>query len=219
MSGQRQAPGRRGLVAAAVVYVLTVAQLAIATFVPGLPQFEDKAFGARLVAYPLVMAAPPVVWWLAARRPPIASLPWSAFALVMAPFLVDVTGNTLDLYDTLTWWDDLNHFVNWLLLCLGCGLLIARGRVTPTWALGGVIAGLGALLAIGWEIAEWYTFIRGGTELETAYEDTLGDEVLGTLGGVVAALIVAWTRGLASRDGPREPAHTDEGTSRAVPLV
>ena len=182
--------GRRGLVAAVAVYLLTTLQLAIATFVPGLPQFEGKAFGARLVAYPLLMAAPPLVWWLAARRPPVLELPWGAFALVMSPFLVDATGNTLDLYDRIGWWDDLNHFVNWLLLCSGCGLLLARGRVAPAWALGLAIAGLGALLAIGWEIGEWYTFIRGGTELETAYEDTLGDEALGSLGGVVAALIV-----------------------------
>ena len=39
--------------------VLTVAQLAVATFVPGLEQFEGKAFGARLVAYPLMMLLVP----------------------------------------------------------------------------------------------------------------------------------------------------------------
>ena len=55
--------------------------------------------------------------------------------------------------------------------------------------------GIGALLAIGWELGEWFTFIRHGTEIETAYEDTLGDEALGTLGGFVAALGVArWRR-------------------------
>ena len=46
-------------------------------------------------------------------------------------------------------------------------------------------------LAIGWELAEWYTFIRHGTELDTAYTDTLGDEALGTLGGLTAALLLA----------------------------
>jgi hypothetical protein len=195
-----RASDRRGFIAAVVVYVGTTLQLAVATFVPGLPQFEGKAFGSRLIAYPLLMAALPAVWWLAARRPPILQLPWTAFALVMTPFLVDVTGNTADLYDTLTWWDDLNHFVNWLLLCWGCGLLIARGFVTPRWGLALSIAGLGALLAIGWELAEWYTFIRHGTELDTAYEDTLGDETLGTLGGIAAALIVARTARAAPRD-------------------
>ena len=49
--------------------------------------------------------------------------------------------------------------------------------------LGLLVAGIGALLAIGWELGEWYTFIRHGTELDTAYEDTLFDEVLGSLGG------------------------------------
>src|SRR3712207_3501171 len=58
----------RALMVAVALFVLTVGQLAVATFVPGLPQFEGKAFGSRLVAYPLLMAAPVVVWWLVARR-------------------------------------------------------------------------------------------------------------------------------------------------------
>lgn len=47
-------------------------------------------------------------------------------------------------------------------------------------------------MAILWELAEWYTFIRNGTELETAYEDTLGDMALGTLGALIAGLVIAW---------------------------
>ena len=117
-------------------------------------------------------------------------MPWAACAFVMAPFLVDVTGNTLDLYDTVVWWDDANHFVNWLLLSWGLGLLMARLDVRPRWFLLVAITGVGAILAIAWELGEWYTFIRHGTELDTAYEDTLGDETLGTLGAFVAALIV-----------------------------
>jgi hypothetical protein len=62
-----------------------------------------------------------------------------------------------------------------------------------------VVAGIGSLLALGWEIGEWYTFIRHGTEIETAYEDTLGDVTLGTLGGTLAAVLVARARrGVAS---------------------
>src|SRR4029453_16085969 len=87
--------------------VLTVAQLAVATFVPGLEQFEGKAFGARLVAYPLLMLLVPAVWVAVRhRRGSDAPLPWAGFAWLMAPFLVDVTGNTLDLYDRIWWWDD-----------------------------------------------------------------------------------------------------------------
>jgi hypothetical protein len=54
-----------------------------------------------------------------------------------------------------------------------------------------LVAGIGAIMAIGWEIGEYYAFIRGGTELATAYTDTLGDEVLGTLGATLGGLIIA----------------------------
>ncbi len=172
----------------ATVLVLTVGQLALGTFAGDLQQFEGKAFGARLIAYPVMMLFVPVVWWLVHRRRRV-EVPWVAFALVMAPFLIDVTGNTLDLYDSVTWWDDANHFVNWVLLCGGLGLLLLHPIRVP-WARVLLVTGLGAVLAIGWELGEWYTFIRHGTELDTAYQDTLGDEALGTLGALVAGLVL-----------------------------
>ena len=184
--------GRRARTAYVVIVLLTAGQLAVATFVHGLPQFEGKAFGSRLVAYPVAMLLPPFLWWLVARRRgETAPLPWAGFAFIAAPFLVDVTGNTLDLYDTLEWWDDANHYVNWLLLSFGIGLLLERQVVRPLWVLVLLVTGIGAVLAIGWELAEWYTFIRHGTELDTAYTDTLGDETLGTLGAFTAALLLA----------------------------
>ncbi|MDQ3324654.1 MAG: hypothetical protein M3529_02740 [Actinomycetota bacterium] len=114
----------------------------------------------------------------------------TGFALIMSPFLVDVTGNTFDLYDSIGWWDDANHLVNWFLLCMGVGVLLLRSGAGPPWALGVAVAGIGALLAIGWELAEWFFFIRHGTEINTAYEDTLGDEGLGGLGGALAGVLV-----------------------------
>jgi hypothetical protein len=111
------------------------------------------------------------------------------------PFLIDTAGNALDLYDTIGWWDDLNHFVNWGLLTLAFGQLLLAlplGRLnTAALALG-----FGALTAILWEIAEYFTFIRDSPEEETAYTDTLGDLALGTTGALVAATITAtvlWT--------------------------
>jgi hypothetical protein len=170
------------------VLALTVVQLLIGTLAPDLEQFEGKAFGARLVGYPLMMLVVPAAWWLVHRSRP-RPVPWGAFALVMAPFLVDVTGNTLDLYDSVVWWDDANHFVNWAMLCGGLGMLLLGG-VPQAWARVLLVTGLGAALAIGWELGEWYTFIRHGTELDTAYEDTLGDEALGTLGALVAGILL-----------------------------
>lgn len=190
-----ESTGRRSLIwLPALILLATGGQLAVATFVPGIERFEDKAFGARLLAYPVMMLFVPAVWWATVkRRRPEAEPPHVAFALIMLGFLVDTTGNSLDFYDTLVWWDDLNHFVNWIFLNAGIGLLIV-GAVRPTWARIVLVAGIGSLLALGWEIGEWYTFIRHGTEIETAYEDTLGDMTLGTLGGTLAALLVARSR-------------------------
>jgi hypothetical protein len=174
-------------------------QLAVATAVPDLPQFAGKGFAARLFAYPVMMLVVPVLWWLLVgrrgagpARERLRRAPWIAFAWIMLPFLVDVTGNTLDLYDSIEWWDDANHLVNWFFLSLGVGLLL-RGRASGRpWELLVMIGGLGAVMAIGWEIGEYFAFIRGGTELDTAYQDTLGDLTLGTLGGVAAGVVVAW---------------------------
>jgi hypothetical protein len=175
----------------ALVLIATVAQLAVATFAPGIERFEDKAFGARLAAYPVMMLFVPFLWWLVVkRRHPEARPPHVAFALVMLGFLVDTTGNSLDLYDSVVWWDDSNHFVNWFFLLSGVGLIIARD-LRPRWAQVLLVAGLGCLLALGWELGEWYTFIRHGTELDTAYEDTLADMTLGSCGAFLAALLVA----------------------------
>ncbi len=87
----------------ALVLVLTVAQLAVAEYVPGIERFADKAFGARLIAYPVMMLFVPAVWWLVQRRRggTMTRPPHLAFGLIGLPFLVDVTGNSLDLYDTV----------------------------------------------------------------------------------------------------------------------
>lgn len=135
------------------VFFATVIQLVVATFVPDLPQFEGKAFGARLISYPMLMLVVPVAWWLR-NRGRHQEVPWEAFALVMAPFLIDVTGNTLNLYDSISWWDNLNHFVNWLLLMAGLGLLLARLPGGSRFLFVLSITGLGALPAIGWELGE-----------------------------------------------------------------
>ncbi|MBC7631606.1 MAG: hypothetical protein H7290_09070 [Flavobacterium sp.] len=182
---------RAGIVASAVIFALTIIQLAIGAF-GGLDQFEGKGFGYRLLVYPLLMLVVPAIWWRTKATTLDHEMPWGAFALLMSPFLIDVSGNTLVLYDSVEWWDNANHFVNWLLLLWGAGLLLKLLGVGPPWVLILTITSLGSLLAIGWELGEWYTFIRRGTELDGAYQDTLSDELLGTLGALVAGIIVGW---------------------------
>jgi hypothetical protein len=151
----------------------------------GLERFEGKAFGWRLVGYSLATVVVPAIWAARGRRPPY---PYVADTLFVAPFLVDTAGNALDLYDTIEWWDDANHFWNWALLCGACAAALLRTRVRPL-ELFAVVVGFGAVAAIAWEIGEYFAFIRNSPELATAYTDTLGDMTLGVAGGTVAAAI------------------------------
>jgi hypothetical protein len=167
--------------------LLLVALLAFGAF-SGLQQFEGKAFGGRLIAYPIAVLVLPAAWRLFARRHPFPAL---ADLLITAPFLIDVLGNAFDLYDTIDWWDDANHFFNWALLSAGAGLLLARSH-PPRWQLAIMVVGFGAASAIVWELAEYVAFIRDSPELATAYEDTLGDLALGTTGSLVAAIAVTF---------------------------
>jgi hypothetical protein len=183
----------------ALVLLVTVVELVAAVVVPGVGQFDGKGWGLRLVVYPALMLVTPLLWWLGAgRRRPGVPVPYVAFGLVMLPFLSDTTANWLDLFRSVGWWDDLSHFAHWLLLGWGLGLLLAP-YARPRWVLVPLVAGMGALLALGWELGEWYTFIRHGKEAGGAYVDTLGDLTLGTSGALVAGLVVAWTSRRADR--------------------
>jgi len=50
--------------------------------------------------------------------------------------------------------------------------------------------GFGATAAVAWEVGEYATFVSHSSELTTAYTDTLEDLALGSLGALLAALIV-----------------------------
>jgi hypothetical protein len=173
----------------AVVLAATVVEL-VAAVVAGGDQFDGKGWGLRLVAYPALMLVAPAAWWLSAGRRG-GRPPYAAFGLVMLPFLSDTTGNWLDLFRTVGWWDDVSHFGHWFLLSAGLGLLLVPS-VRPRWVLVPLVAGIGAVLALGWELGEYALFIRSGKEAGGAYRDTLGDETLGTSGALLAGLLVAW---------------------------
>ena len=175
---------------------LLLGLLLLAVVQPDLPQFEGKAMLGRALTYPIAVFVVPVAWWLVRRRRgrPVA-YPYALDVLVTLPFLIDTAGNALDLYDSIDWWDDLNHLVNWGLLTAGFGQLLLRLRLAPAVVFG-LCVGFGAATAILWEIGEYFAFIRNSDELETAYTDTLGDLTLGLSGSVVAAVVTA---ALASR--------------------
>ena len=166
---------------------LLVALLLFGAF-SGLERFEGKAFGGRLATYPIAALVVPVAWWLVRRRRAAIPYPYALDILLVLPFLIDVAGNALDLYDTISWWDDVNHLVNWALLTAAFGQLLIRLPL-QRWAAWGLAVGFGGVTAILWEFGEYHTFIRNSPELQTAYTDTLFDLAMGLTGSVVAATL------------------------------
>lgn len=187
MEGRPDSVARPLVAVDVVVKVATVGLLVWAVLNPDLPQFSGKAFAGRAIAYPVALVVLPVGWWLFGRSR--IAYPVVVDILLGLPFLIDVVGNALDLYDTIDWWDDVNHLVNWAIHTAAIALLLRLGpwgyrtRVALAfcWAV---------TSAVLWELAEYVTFVPGSVEAATAYGDTLLDLALGMLGGLAAALLV-----------------------------
>jgi len=179
--------GRVWLVVDLAAKVALVGLLLFGALRQDLPQFAGKAMTARAITYPLAAVVVPAGWWLFARRRPF---PVTIDLLIVSPFLIDTAGNALNLFDTVDWWDDANHLVNWAFLTGGVVLAVRSLRLG---ALNAAVLGIGfgAVTAILWEVMEYFTFIRGSPELKTAYTDTLGDLGMGLLGSVIGSTLAA----------------------------
>jgi hypothetical protein len=180
---------RGWLVVDVAIKVGTVALLAWAVLNPDLPQFQGKAFTGRALAYPVALLVLPVAWW-ALGRPRGMVFPVVADILLGVPFMIDVVGNALNLYDSVEWWDDANHLVNWFLHTAAIGVLLRLGS-WGRWTRVALLIGWAATTAVLWELAEYVAFVPNSPEAATAYGDTLGDLALGLLGGTLAAILVS----------------------------
>ena len=162
---------------------------------PDLIGIKGKASTARLVVYPIGAMVLPLWWWAygQAKSKLHAGFPWHADLLMTLPWLVDLIGNRLNLFDTVSWWDDAMHFILWGLLT--AGVLVAFAPRNLSRGLTTFIAlGFGTTAAVVWEVGEYVAFIRSSPELQTAYTDTLGDLALGTLGALAAGIVVQQVR-------------------------
>jgi hypothetical protein len=194
---------RTALVVDVVAKVGLVVLLVIAVAYPDLGNIRGKAAGLRAVAYPLGALVVPAVWWLWWRRRPF---PWLADALVTLPWFTDTLGNRLNLFDTVEFFDDWMHFMNWGLLTAGV-LVLTLPATTHMKAVMERALAFGVTAALGWELAEYVAFIRTSPERDTAYTDTLGDLSMGTLGAIVAALVTGtlWRRAVLRTSPHLEP--------------
>jgi hypothetical protein len=186
VQGLANPSARASLAVDLAVKVATVGLLAWAVFNPDLPQFQGKAFTGRAIAYPAALLVFPICWWLLGRRR--IPFPIAADILFGLPFLIDVVGNALNLYDTIDWWDDANHLVNWALHTSAVGLLLRYGLWTPATRVA-LAFGYAVTSAVLWEFAEFVTFVPNSPEAATAYADTLFDIFNGMIGGMIGAVV------------------------------
>jgi hypothetical protein len=180
--------GRYWRVVALGLKAALVGLLVFALVHPDWERFSDKAMGARAIAYPIAALIVPAVW-VVSRRLRKSGYPWDVDALLIAPFVIDVAGNTADLFDTVLWFDDACHFFNWALLSAAAGAALRRGPAIPPWLLALCCAGIGAMAAILWELAEFGVFILDTPESVGIYRDTIGDESLGLAGAALAGVL------------------------------
>ena len=186
---------------------LLVLLLGTAIAYPESGNMQEKAAGLRAVAYPMLAFTVPVVWYVWWRDR--TSFPWLADLLVTITCFTDVLGNRMDLYDAVVWFDDWMHFMNTGLLAAAVVLL----TLPRTAGLGATLEralAFGVTAAVFWELAEYAAFISRSAERRSAYTDTLGDLALGTIGAVVAAVVIhrSWRSGGLSTTAPHLEART-----------
>lgn len=185
---------------------LLVLLLALALAYPELGNMQEKAAGLRAVSYPMLAFTVPVVWYLCWRDR--ASFPWLADLLVTITCFTDTLGNRMDLYDTVVWFDDWMHFMNTGLLAAAV-ILLTLPRTSSLGATLERALAFGVTAAVAWELAEYFAFISKSAERHSAYTDTLGDLALGSLGALVAAIVIhaSWRRGRLRTVAPQLEAH------------
>ena len=152
-----------------------------------LPQFEGKGMEFRAFTFPLAPLAIFLYWRFSRRGQPY---PYLAETLILLPFIIDLFGNAANLYDTYVHYDDVCHFLNWVLLVSGLGMLIAP-KIQSRLVLFFLMFGLGSITHTLREIGEYIGMKSGAGRLFLTYEDTLGDFILSLAGSFVGAALCA----------------------------
>ena len=176
-----------------VVKGALAASLLAGLLFPDIPGVAGKGWPERCIGYPVSALLVPAIWVLRGRRGQLAGrgrYPYLADALLVVPFVLDLLGNLVNLFDTVEQFDDVLHFVNWTFLVAALVLFMAPAGLAR-WNLVLMGSGFGALAIVAWEGVEWIIQEMGTTGLQLTYDDTVGDLVLSTAGGMLGALVTA----------------------------
>lgn len=153
-----------------------------------------------------------------AAVPLLLRVPAALDAAYVVALLVAGWSSVLDLYETLEGWDLVVHLVATGVLALVAHHLVVRlGALPPAADLRTtaqragtvlVVAGLGSLLSVLWELGEWWGNAYLDPTIGVGYVDTVGDLVAGALGSALAAVVTlagARRRARRSAAGPSAP--------------
>ncbi|PKI89723.1 hypothetical protein CW368_12365 [Actinomycetales bacterium SN12] len=116
-----------------------------------------------------------------------------------ATVLAAAWSNVFDLYAAISWWDLAVHFACTAVLAILAAEILTRADVVgittsarPRSRTPLVLAPLIALaLSAVWEMIEWFGSVFISDQIHVGYQDTIGDMVLGGLGGVAAGMMLA----------------------------
>lgn len=172
------------------VKVVLLAFIALVAVSPEWGNLEGKAPMTRAITYPMLALVTPVVIWIFLRDRPF---PWLADLMISLVGFSDILGNRLDLYDTISWFDDWMHFMNTGLLAGALAALTTGPRHSAVDVVVRAL-GIGLTLALAWEVWEYRSFVVRSPELPTAYADTVVDLSLGWAGSLLGGVLVAGVR-------------------------
>ena len=100
--------------------------------------------------------------------------------------------------------------MNWTFLVAALVLFVAPAGLAR-WNLVLMGSGFGAIAIVAWEGVEWIIQEMGTTGLQLTYDDTIGDLVLSTAGGVLGALVTA---SLLARSAAQSPDSNPDSAGR-----
>ena len=144
--------------------------------------------GVAVALYSLVLLGQTVV-----RLAPLRASVQAGTAVIL---LAAAWTALLDAYQLIPWLDLVMHVVaTGLLAAIGTTALLRSGwlQTGPSAGRAGqtlLTAGLGALLAVLWEVGEWFGHTLLDPAIQVGYEDTVGDLAAGVLGALLAGLLL-----------------------------
>jgi hypothetical protein len=142
-------------------------------------RFAGKALGPRNVGIMLGFSMLFPLVYLVARR--WRRYPWWYDNLYLSIFWLDMAGNSLDLYNSVEWWDHIPHFH-------GPGALSVV--LMGVFGLPGLAAaGLSTILHVTLECWEYYGDVLLGTHNVRGIADSINDLAYGLAGMVVYTLV------------------------------